>query len=106
MSIQKCRELSISFCKQHFELQLFKNLYTEDVIYVALILFGKTIVYFNQYLQAIYALGGCGIGKEMATFTVSDVKNTFGEPILDGKNVYMGNYNSSDTVSRRADPYR
>ena len=41
-----------------------------------LLLFGKTIVYFNQYMQAIYALGQQGIGKYNSKFIVVEVKNS------------------------------
>ena len=34
-----------------------------DTLEFNLILFGKTMVYFNQYLQALYALGQNGIRK-------------------------------------------
>ena len=57
-----------------------------------LILFGKTIVYFNQYLQALFALGQNGIGKEHAVFMIQQVTNTRGQAILDGNNVYMKYY--------------
>lgn len=57
-----------------------------------LILFGKTIVYLNQYMQALYALGQNGIGKNKSRFYISEVTNTKRERILDGNNIYMGNY--------------
>lgn len=40
-----------------------------------LMLFGKTIVYFNQYLQAFFALGMQGIGKYQARFEIIGVTN-------------------------------
>ena len=63
-----------------------------DTLKFNLILFGKTIVYFNQYLQALFALGQNGLGKEHACFVVAQVTNTKGQPILDGNNVYMKYY--------------
>ena len=57
-----------------------------------LILFGKTIVYFNQYLQALFALGQNGLGKDHALFFIEQVTNTRGQAILDGNNVYMKYY--------------
>ncbi len=63
-----------------------------DTLDFNLILFGKTIVYFNQYLQALFALGQNGIGKEAAKFVIIQVKNTKGQPILENSNVYMKYY--------------
>ena len=64
----------------------------ETTLNFNLILFGKTIVYFNQYLQALFALGQNGLGKEHATFTIHQVTNSRGQAILDGNNVYMKYY--------------
>lgn len=69
-----------------------------------LTLFGSTIVYFNQYMQALYALGVNGLGKEKAKFYISNVFNSRKQPILDGTNVYMANYQIEtvqDYVNRR-----
>lgn len=41
-----------------------------------LILFGKNIVYFNQYVQAFAYLGMEGIGKNKSRFAVEAVTNT------------------------------
>ncbi|MDE6435261.1 MAG: CRISPR system precrRNA processing endoribonuclease RAMP protein Cas6 [Lachnospiraceae bacterium] len=57
-----------------------------------LILFGKTIVYFNQYLQALYTLGMCGIGVNHAKFIIESIKNTCFQDILDGNDIFMKNY--------------
>lgn len=57
-----------------------------------LILFGKTIVYFNQYMQALYALGMQGVGKYNSRFQIVSVTNTKKEPILEENNIYMKNY--------------
>lgn len=57
-----------------------------------LILFGKSIVYFNQYLQAFYMLGRYGIGSGHAKFIIVSVKNTCFQDILDGNNLLMKNY--------------
>lgn len=57
-----------------------------------LILFGKTIVYFNQYMQAFFALGQSGLGKNKAHFIITSVKNTGGKDILHGSNIYMEYY--------------
>ena len=57
-----------------------------------LILFGKTIVYFNQYLQAFYALGMNGIGKEQARFQIVSLTNTRKQDIINGNSVFMEQY--------------
>lgn len=63
-----------------------------DTLEFNLLLFGKTIVYFNQYLQALFALGQNGLGKEKARFAISQVTNTKGHPIIDETDVYMKHY--------------
>lgn len=57
-----------------------------------LILFGKTIVYLNQYLQALYALGMNGLGAEHAIFQILSMTNTRKQDIIIGSNVYMKKY--------------
>ena len=57
-----------------------------------LILFGKTIVYFNQYLMAFYMLGMNGIGKYNSRFRIDKVLNEWQDTIVEGSNVYMQNY--------------
>lgn len=48
-----------------------------------LILFGKTIVYLNQFVQAFQEMGiRSGIGKSHARFLISDIKNTEGQSVL------------------------
>lgn len=54
-----------------------------------LILFGKTIVYFSQILNAFYALGQMGLGKEHSRFEIVSVTNTMGEPVLRNGNIEM-----------------
>ncbi len=49
-----------------------------------IILFGYTIVYFNQILNAIYALGQSGLGKEEAKFNIVSITNSDKEPLLYG----------------------
>ncbi len=63
-----------------------------DEIKFNLILFGKTIVYFSQILNAFYALGQMGLGKEKSRFEIVSVTNTRGTPILHNKNVEMQHY--------------
>ncbi|MBR2046576.1 MAG: CRISPR system precrRNA processing endoribonuclease RAMP protein Cas6 [Agathobacter sp.] len=73
-----------------------------DTLEFNLILFGKTIVYFNQYLQALFALGQNGLGKNYAKFVIAQVSNTKGQPILDGNDVYM-KYYQVETLSAYVD---
>lgn len=63
-----------------------------DTLEFNLILFGKTMVYFNQYLQALYALGQNGIGRDHAKFLIIQVKNARGQAILKDSNIYMEYY--------------
>jgi len=63
-----------------------------DELCFNLVLFGKNIVYFNQYLQAVYSLGQCGLGKNLSKFMVKQVLNTRMMPILDEYDVHMKYY--------------
>ena len=63
-----------------------------DIFTFNLILFGKTIVYFSQFLNAFYALGQRGLGKEKGHFRITEVTNSKGEPVLDRDSVYMQKY--------------
>ena len=71
--------------------------YEEDfcegsVLEFHLILFGKTIVYFSQFLQAVYQLGLQGIGKAYAKYEIISVRNTTGKDILRGSEIRMDRY--------------
>lgn len=63
-----------------------------------LILFGKNIVYFSQYMSALYALGVNGLGKKHSRFAIVSVTNTKGRELLKGNNISMSEY-SVETVS-------
>ena len=63
-----------------------------DTLEFHLILFGRTIVYFSQFLQAVYQLGNAGIGKEHAMYHLVSVRNTTGKEILDGNRILMEHY--------------
>ena len=64
-----------------------------DTLPFQLTLFGKTIVYFNLYMQALFALGQQGLGKNRGHFEIVSVTNSEKVPILkDGRNLYMENY--------------
>ena len=60
-----------------------------DQLQFTLMLFGKSIVYFSQYLQAIAALGQNGIGKYHATFVIASVTNSLKQDILSGSSIFM-----------------
>ena len=64
-----------------------------DVLKFQLIIFGKTIVYFSQFLDAFYKLGMQGIGKHHARYVIAEIKNTKGETILKGNDIDMSRYN-------------
>lgn len=69
-----------------------------------LILFGKNIVYFSQYMSALYALGMNGLGKEHSRFEIVSVTNTKGRELLRGNDISMSEYNVttiSDYISFR-----
>lgn len=57
-----------------------------------LILFGKTICYFSQFLNAFYALGMNGLGKEQAGFRIISATNSKREPIMHGNDINMSRY--------------
>lgn len=63
-----------------------------DSLEFHLVLFGKTIVYFSQFLQAIYQLGTAGLGKEHARYEIVSLTNTLGEDMLDEYLVRMERY--------------
>ncbi len=57
-----------------------------------LILFGYTIIYFNQIYQALSMLAKEGIGKNHAKFQIADIKDMEGTSFLDGEMINMSNY--------------
>ena len=63
-----------------------------DELRFNLLLFGKSIVYFSQYLNAIYALGVDGIGKYHSRYRIISVKNTMNEDILMNNEIIMARY--------------
>lgn len=69
-----------------------------------LILFGKTLVYFNQFMQAFTMLGMVGLGKNLAKFRIVSVKNEQNQVIVGGNELDLGNYRIhtvSEYVERR-----
>lgn len=55
-----------------------------DFLQFDLTLFGKTIVYFHQYIEAFRALGKEGIGKNCSKFQIVSVTDTRRKPFLAG----------------------
>ncbi len=72
-----------------------EEFYQGDQLNFQLILFGKNIVYFNQYLQAISMLGDSGLGKHQAHFVIAAIKNQYWQDILVNNSINMGNYQIS-----------
>ena len=69
-----------------------------DQMEFSLILFGKTICYFSHILNALYALGMNGLGKEKSRFVIVSVTNTRKQPILYESDVDMSRYEISSVT--------
>ncbi len=54
-----------------------------------LLLYGKLIVHFSQFLQAFYMLGQAGLGKEHARYRIVRVANEKGELVVNGTQVCL-----------------
>ena len=63
-----------------------------DELKFNLLLFGRTIVYFGQYLQAFHYFGMLGIGGKHVRFQIAGVTNTTGETLVEGTSVYKERY--------------
>ncbi|MBR2841864.1 MAG: CRISPR system precrRNA processing endoribonuclease RAMP protein Cas6 [Lachnospiraceae bacterium] len=63
-----------------------------DLLDFQLILFGRTIVYFSQFVQAFYALGQSGLGNGLAHYRIVSILNSRSKPILKGTDMDMGEY--------------
>ncbi len=77
-----------------------------DEITFTLTLFGYTILYLSQIINAIHALGLQGLGKDHARFEIAWIRSRQGRPILTGQRVYMKNYKTEmleDYVRHRLD---
>lgn len=58
-----------------------------------LVLFGKTIVYFNQFVQAFWEMGRQdGIGRSRARFRIASIRNMEGQSLLEGNFLNMKKY--------------
>ena len=60
-----------------------------DILEFQLLLFGKTIIYFSQFVQAIYQFGRVGIGKEHSCYEIAYIRNTQGKDILKRQDICM-----------------
>lgn len=56
-------------------------------LYFHLLLFGKTIMYFSQFLQGFYMLGQQGLGREHIPYQILQVRNEQGETVVNGYQV-------------------
>ncbi len=77
-----------------------------DLLNFDMLLFGRTIVYFGQILQAFQMLGVNGLGKEGTKFRIAQVTNSRRETVMDGRNVFMTRLEATricDYVSYRID---
>lgn len=63
-----------------------------DTLEFNLILFGKSIIHFSQYIQAIFSLGQSGLGSHHSHFLISRIQNEYGKDILQNGNIIMKNY--------------
>lgn len=66
-----------------------ENFRKGDRLEFHLLLYGKLIVHFSQFLQAFYMLGQMGIGKAHAHYQILSVENEQGERVVDGSQVYL-----------------
>lgn len=64
----------------------------EDTLTISIILYGKSIYYFHPMLQALYALGQRGLGKNQCRFMIDQITNRKGDAILDNNTINYKNY--------------
>lgn len=69
-----------------------ENFSRGDRLRFDLTLFGKTIVYFAQILDAFFRLGMYGVGKNHSQYQIVEVTNSKGKEILRGNDILMGRY--------------
>ena len=65
---------------------------TGDLLEFNFLLFGDSIVYFNQYLQAFHSLGIQGIGNSRLRFRILRVTNSRRGLLLEGGAFYKDNF--------------
>jgi hypothetical protein len=69
-----------------------EEFFAGDELTFNLILIGKNIVYFNQYLQAFTYLGMEGVGKYKSRYIIEAVTNSKRNIVVEGNNVYKNNF--------------
>ena len=62
-----------------------------QILEFRLVLLGRTIVYFTQFLQAFHYLGLQGLGKDHVPFRVKRVTNSRGKVVVEGNDVFREN---------------
>lgn len=62
--------------------------YAGDVLEFNLLLFGRSIIYFTQFVHAFSYLGIQGLGKNHVPFSVRSVTNSRRQIVIDGNNIY------------------
>ncbi len=66
-----------------------------------MVLFGKTIIYFNLFVQAFQAMGiQSGIGKKHASYQIIGIWNTEGQPILENNFLNRKKYINTFPICR------
>jgi len=81
-----------------------RNFRKGDKLKFNLLLFGKTIMYFHQFLEAFEALGKAGLGSEHSKFEIKAITNSLNKAIYIDKQCDMSQYQVlkiSDYVSYR-----
>lgn len=63
-----------------------------DILKFNLLLFGKTIMYFRQFLEAFQALGEAGLGNEHSKYRIITVTNTLNKVIYQDGQCDMSQY--------------
>ncbi|MBQ9887302.1 MAG: CRISPR system precrRNA processing endoribonuclease RAMP protein Cas6 [Lachnospiraceae bacterium] len=63
-----------------------------DILKFNIIIFGKTIVYLNQIMQALFMLGQSGLGKNHSRFLIIRVTNTKRETLMEDGQIYKSRY--------------
>jgi len=69
-----------------------KVYYKGEILPFEMTLFGGTVVFFYQILEAFSMLGREGLGKDHAHFTVRSVTNTQRQALVLGSDIDMGRY--------------
>ena len=65
-----------------------------DELHFNILLFGKTIVYFRQILDAFIDLGKKGFGSQKAFFEVTRVTNSFGQDLYRERKLFREQFNA------------